>query len=96
MKARLGVVVLSGVILIGFFGVIGVLLWLLMQPLPSPNPVVLNILMMMFGSLATMTMGVTHYWFGTSNSSARKDDDLRAAQDALATSTPAPVTAPTN
>lgn len=55
----------------GFFALLGILIF---SEVPIHNQQILNI---MLGSLGTMTTAVVTYYFGSSNSSAKKDEMLR-------------------
>lgn len=58
----------------GFFALLGILIF---TEVPIHNQQILNI---MLGSLGTMTTAVVTYYFGSSNSSAKKDQMLRTSK----------------
>lgn len=65
--------VLAGVVTIGFFGI---LLFMMLRPIPAESRDILNI---MLGSLATAWTGIIAYYFGSSKSSDRKTELLAQA-----------------
>lgn len=58
-------------LVLGFFALLAILIF---TEVPIHNQQILNI---MLGSLGTMTTAVVTYYFGSSNSSAKKDEMLR-------------------
>ena len=86
--AAVGAVVVSVVVVLAFAITVGVVLT---HAVPEGNAAVANVVL---GTLAAMATQTVHYWLGSSAGSARKTEDLRAAQDALASSTPGPGAAP--
>jgi len=64
--------VIGMTLVFGFFALLGILIF---SEVPIHNQQILNI---MLGSLGTMTTAVVTYYFGSSNSSAKKDEMLRA------------------
>lgn len=63
--------VIGMTLVFGFFALLGILIF---SEVPIHNQQILNI---MLGSLGTMTTAVVTYYFGSSNSSAKKDEMLR-------------------
>lgn len=69
-KLAWGPVVISGVVLVTFGGVLTLTLT---RSLPAGSETLLN---MMLSTLATMSVGVVSYWVGSSSGSAQKSADL--------------------
>ena len=80
--ASAGAVIVSVVVVVAFAATTGLVL---VHAVPEGNGAVANVIL---GTLAAMGTQVVHYWLGSSAGSARKTEDLRAAQDALAASAP--------
>ena len=69
--------VATGVVVLAFAVTVGVVLT---HAVPEGNAAIANVVL---GTLAAMATQTVHYWLGSSAGSARKTEDLRAAQDAL-------------
>jgi hypothetical protein len=74
---------LAAVISLGFFAVIGVLLW--KTDIAAP---VKDILLVMLGALLASWKELTGYFFGSSSGSAKKDDTNAALTAQLVSSPP--------
>jgi high-affinity Fe2+/Pb2+ permease len=77
-----GHIAVSAVVLMAFSAATAALLT---HTVPAENGTLANVLL---GTLSAMAVAVVNFWLGSSASSARKDVQLSAAQDALATSVP--------
>jgi hypothetical protein len=69
MKTKnLPLYILAAIIIIGFFTVLGLLLF---KPIPEANQRVLD---MLLGALVTCFIAIVMYWFGSSKGSADKTE----------------------
>jgi hypothetical protein len=88
-----GTVIVSVMVVMGFFGVLFFLLYRPLGDLTDSMNAILNILL---GALTTNFVGVVNYWIGSSAGSARKDAAHDAPKTAAPPTAPTAPTAPTN